>query len=129
VPARNADGTNSSNTVGIVQVELAGANSEVRARAQTYDHVNAAQIPFPLPKGKQGKKRQMCKSCGQERSGSHYDSNAFTNSEAYCTVLEQDRTPGHHEAPHYYIPIWRRMVADVVDSQMTFYSPRQTYLR
>jgi hypothetical protein len=58
-PARNANGSNSSNPVGIVPVELAGANSEVRARAQTYDHVNAAQIPFPLPKGKQGKKRQM----------------------------------------------------------------------
>jgi hypothetical protein len=27
--------------------------------------------------------------------------NAFTNSEAYCTVPEQDRTPGH-EVPHYY---------------------------
>jgi hypothetical protein len=72
-PARNADGTNSSDTVVIVPVELVGSNSEVRAWAQTYyDHVNAAQIPFPLPKGKQGKKRQMCKRCGQERSGSHH---------------------------------------------------------
>jgi hypothetical protein len=101
VPARNADGTNSSTKVGIVPVELVGANSEVRARAQTYDHVNATQIPFPLPNEKQGKKRQMCKRCGQERSGSHHNTNAFTKSKAYCTVPEQDRTPGH-EVPHYY---------------------------
>ena len=107
-PARNAHGTNTSNTVGIVPVELVGANSEVRARAQTYryDHVNAAQIPFPLPNDKQGKKRQMCKRCGQERNGSHHaDTNAITNLEAYCTVPEQKRTPGQHEVLNetYYL--------------------------
>jgi hypothetical protein len=104
---RNAYGANSSgNTVGIVPVELAGTNSEVRARVQTYDHVNATQIPFPLPNDKQGKKRQMCKRCGQERNGSHHaDTNAITNLEAYCTVPEQKRTPGQHEVLNetYYL--------------------------
>jgi hypothetical protein len=72
-PARNPYGTNSSNTLVIVPVELAGSNSEVRARAQTYyDHASATQIPFPLAKGKQGKKRQMSKRCGQERRRSHH---------------------------------------------------------
>jgi hypothetical protein len=70
VPARNADGTNSSNTVGIVPVELVGANTEMCAQAQTYDHVNAAQLPFPLPNGKQGTRKDKCASAvGRNEAG------------------------------------------------------------
>jgi hypothetical protein len=70
-PARNAHGTNTSNTVGIVPVELVGANSEVRARAQTYryDHVNAAQIPFPLPNDKHGKKNKCASAVCRKEAG------------------------------------------------------------
>ncbi len=70
-PARNADGTNSSTKVGIVPVELVGANSEVRARAQTYryDHVNAAQIPFPLPNDKHGKKNKCASAVCRKEAG------------------------------------------------------------
>jgi hypothetical protein len=68
-PARNADGTNSSNTVGIIPVELVSAKSEVRAGAQTYDHANAAHIPFLYQMTSKERKDKCAGAVGRKEAG------------------------------------------------------------
>jgi hypothetical protein len=99
--------------IGVVPLQLSGTrNLVVQELSRGYHHIqryNAAvasvveEVSVERSQRQDGGKRasQICCRCGRPRKGRFHDRAAARNSDAYCTVPEDQRVPGHVVPPGY----------------------------